>query len=62
MSRRSIGWEDVVIVLSAVNNMHSYNQTYSLALLLQDLLGRLKFLDHSDIGETAFENDTEFLS
>ena len=62
MSRRSIGWEDVVIVLSVVINMHSYNQIYSLALLLQDLLRRLKFLDHSDIGETAFENDTEVIS
>jgi len=42
--------------------MHSYNQIYFLALLLQDLLSSLKFFDHSDIGETAFENDTEFLS
>ena len=53
---------DVVIVLSDMINMHSYNPIYSLALLLQDLLGSLKILDHSDIGDTAFENDTEVLS
>ena len=61
-SRRSIGFEDVVVVLSDVIDMHSYYPIYSLALLLQDLLGRLKFLDHSDIGEKAFENDTEVIS
>ena len=42
--------------------MHSYNKIYSLAFLLQDLLGRLKFFDHSDIGDMAFENDTEVIS
>ena len=38
----------------------SFNQLYLIDILLFDL-DSLKILDHRDIGDTAFENDTEII-
>ena len=45
-------------MLSVVRNMGSYNQIYFVPFLLENLCS-LKPLEHSDIGDTVFDNDTE---
>ena len=49
-----------MISLPVVINMCSYNQIYFL-LLLQSYLDSLRSLDENDLGDTAFDNDTETL-